>query len=68
MRRARGAVDDAHLAIFVVDTTNAEGATGLLKQLREDAAAAAAEAAATATQRDHGDADTGAGTTVQPLL
>lgn len=41
MRRARGAVDSAHLAIFVVDSTNARGAGELLKQLREEAAAAA---------------------------
>lgn len=40
MRRARGAVDNAHLAIFVVDWTNAEGAGELLTQLRKEAAAA----------------------------
>lgn len=61
MRRARGAVDNAHLAIFVVDSTNADGATALLRQLREEAAAAAAEAAATAEQRGDGDGFEGGG-------
>lgn len=43
MRRARGAVDNAHLAIFVVDATNAEGAEGVLKRLRKEALAAVAD-------------------------
>lgn len=59
MRRARSAVEEAHLAIFVVDTAYAGGATALLRQLREEAAAAAEEAAATAAERD--DADDGRG-------
>ena len=59
MRRARGAVDEAHLAIFVVDTTDADGATALLRQLREEAAAVAEDAAATAAERD--DTDDGGG-------
>lgn len=42
MRRARGAVESAHLAIFVVDSTNASGAGELLRQLRQEAEAAAA--------------------------
>lgn len=52
MRRARSAVDNAHLAIFVVDATNTDGATALLGKLREEAKEAEAEAAATAAQRD----------------
>ncbi|CAN0369538.1 unnamed protein product, partial [Ectocarpus sp. 12 AP-2014] len=53
MRRARSAVDNAHLAIFVVDATNTDGATALLGKLREEAKEAKeAEAAATAAQRD----------------
>ncbi|CAM9786491.1 unnamed protein product, partial [Ectocarpus fasciculatus] len=52
MRRARSAVDNAHLAIFVVDATNTAGATALLGKLREEAKEAEAEAAATAAQRD----------------
>lgn len=43
MRRARGAVDNAHLAIFVVDGSDVRGAGDLLQQLREEAAAAEAE-------------------------
>ncbi|CAB1105029.1 unnamed protein product [Ectocarpus sp. CCAP 1310/34] len=55
MRRARSAVDNAHLAIFVVDATNTDGATALLGKLREEAkeAEAEAEAAVTAAQRDY---------------
>ncbi|CAN0162479.1 unnamed protein product [Ectocarpus sp. 4 AP-2014] len=52
MRRARSAVDNAHLAIFVVDATNTDGATALLGKLREEAKEAEAEAAVTAAQRD----------------
>lgn len=41
IRRARSAVDDAHLAIFVVDGTNAAGAGELLNQMKMEAADAA---------------------------
>eukprot|EP00904_Undaria_pinnatifida_P007967 jgi/Undpi1/42/HiC_scaffold_1.g00042.m1 len=42
MRRARFAVDNAHLGIFVVDGSDAAGAGELLTQIREEAAATTA--------------------------